>query len=66
MMTLWASPAFYPDVGWSGQASPLFSVPLLLSHLKRFASPCLILELPSLEVLAPTDLLLLSMLSHYT
>ena len=28
MMTLWASPAFYPDAGWSGQASPLFSMPL--------------------------------------
>lgn len=28
MMTLWASPAFYPDAGWSGQANLLFSIPL--------------------------------------
>ena len=39
-----ASLAFSPDAGQTGQASPLFSMPLKRSHLERLTTPCLMWE----------------------
>lgn len=43
-LTPWASRTFSPNAGQTGQTSPLFSIPLKLSHLERLTTPSFILE----------------------